>query len=88
MATFIQQFKALMYKHILYKKRNKGQLIQVHYKPTLLYVVHCILIVTICIISSVFMKWKYFSDCILNILKNQDHAGSRTILKVRHLSSI
>lgn len=28
MATFIQQFKALMYKHILYKKRNKGQLIQ------------------------------------------------------------
>lgn len=76
MATFIQQFKALMYKHILYKKRNKGQLIQVHYKSILLYVVHCILIVTICIISSAFMKWKYFSDCIfLNILKNQDHAG-------------
>lgn len=43
MATFIQQFKALMYKHILYKKRNKGQLIQVHYKSMLIYDVHCIL---------------------------------------------
>ncbi|XP_062612170.1 cholesterol transporter ABCA5-like [Saccostrea cucullata] len=28
MATFLQQFKTLMYKNILYKKRNKGQLIQ------------------------------------------------------------
>ena len=29
MATFLQQYKTLMYKNYLYKKRNKRQLIQV-----------------------------------------------------------
>nr|XP_022313180.1 ATP-binding cassette sub-family A member 5-like isoform X3 [Crassostrea virginica]XP_022313182.1 ATP-binding cassette sub-family A member 5-like isoform X3 [Crassostrea virginica]XP_022313183.1 ATP-binding cassette sub-family A member 5-like isoform X3 [Crassostrea virginica] len=33
MATFLQQFKALMYKNLLYKKRNKGQLFQEIFFP-------------------------------------------------------